>query len=164
MSTAENLVRAEAQQLIAAPAADVYRIIADYIDHHPEILPAAISNLKVEKGGVGAGTVISFDVRMAGNRMHSIAEIAEPQPGRVLTETDLRTRAVTTFEVTPDDEFCYVRITTVFPASGGLRGWVERRFAPGMLQKMYVEELDNLDRYARQQRGAVGALTGALAL
>jgi hypothetical protein len=163
MPAPKNMVHVDAEHLIAAPAADVYRIIADYHDHHPAILPAAITNLTVQKGGVGAGTVVGFDVRLGGTRMHSIAEIAEPEPGRVLTETDLRTGAVTTFEVMPDGEFSLVRIRTVFPASRGLCGWIERRFAPGMLRKMYVEELTNLDRYARQQAGAVGALQGAVA-
>ena len=37
---------------IAAPADVVYSIVADYMRHHPRILPPAISGLVVEEGGI----------------------------------------------------------------------------------------------------------------
>ncbi len=47
--------------LIDAPAAKVYGIIADYREGHPSILPKPFfGSIQIERGGTGAGTVISF--------------------------------------------------------------------------------------------------------
>ena len=43
---------------INAPATKVYPILADYHNHHPNILPRAyFTELTVEEGGTGEGTV-----------------------------------------------------------------------------------------------------------
>ena len=64
-------IRVSAERSIAAPAARVYRLIADYREHHPRFLPPAFSDFQVERGGVGAGTVIRFRLAAGGrNRAH----------------------------------------------------------------------------------------------
>jgi hypothetical protein len=45
--------------------------------------------MDVERGGVGAGTVIRFRLRVFRRTRDFRAEITEPTPGRVLVETDL---------------------------------------------------------------------------
>jgi hypothetical protein len=53
-----------ASAVINAPAKQVYTILADYHDGHPRILPQQyFSSLEVERGGVGAGTVLRFQMR-----------------------------------------------------------------------------------------------------
>lgn len=134
---------------ISAPAAQIYRILADYREHHPRILPPAFSNFRVEEGGVGSRTVISFQLKHGGRSTDYRQRIDEPQPGSVLTETDLKTGAVTSFTVTPDGaERSRVRIETRFPSSGGVQGFIERLFAPRMLAKLYADELNRLGAYA----------------
>src|SRR3954452_24399967 len=80
----------------------VYSLISNYKDGHPRILPKQFTNLTVEQGGTGAGTVIRFQMSVFGRRQTLRAAITEPEPGRVLVETDLDTNgAVTTFTVNP---------------------------------------------------------------
>ena len=133
--------------VIDAKAETVYRILADYRVSHPAILPRRyFGPLTVERGGVGAGTVIAFEVRLGGPARRVRAEITEPEPGRRLVETDLDRGSVTTFEVAPATGAgprASVTIRTAWDTSG-LRGLVERLLAPPMLRRVYREELANL--------------------
>lgn len=142
-------IEASAERAIAAPADRVYRILADYRQHHPAILPDAISDLTVEEGGVGAGTVIRFRTTMAGRSQHYHQRVEEPDPGRVLVERDVDGDLATTFTVTPTPEGSHVRIATRWTSSG-LRGMIERLLAPRFLQAVYADELERLDRYTRE--------------
>jgi hypothetical protein len=147
----ENVVTtiiASAERDIAAPADRVYRILANYRDHHPNILPDAFSNFTVEKGGIGAGTVIRFRLTIAGLGQDAHQRIEEPAPGWVLAEQDLDRDLRTTFTVTPNGSNCRVRIDTVWN-EGGLQGLVMRLFTPRLLGSVFRDELDRLDRYAR---------------
>ena len=138
-----SIVRAEASARVRAPAPVVYRLIADYRDAHPRILPKRyFPLLEVERGGVGAGTVIRFQFRAFGVTREIRSEIAEPAPGRILVETDVATGARTTFTVTADGEgqMCRVQIATEWDAKG-FRGWIERMTAPRWLQRVFAEEL-----------------------
>jgi hypothetical protein len=136
---------------VGAPADRVYKILADYNQHHPHILPPAFSDLKVEEGGVGAGTV--FSIRLKAGRRSRAARmyVAEPQPGRLLTESEPTTSLLTTFTVVPDGDTSRVQIATTWQSAKGIGGFFERLVAPRLLKRIYVEELANLDRYARQQ-------------
>jgi uncharacterized protein YndB with AHSA1/START domain len=153
---AELYVAAERE--IGAPAEQVYRYIADYREHHHRFLPPAFTDFKVEQGGVGAGTVVTFRGSSGGISRDFRGEVAEPEPGRVLTESYPATGMVTTFIVTPAGERCQVRIETRWSPSTGLMGVIERLAAPAMLRRLYADELERLDRYAREQ--AVGQPTG----
>lgn len=138
------------ERTIEAPADTVYRVIADYVHHHAHILPDAFSDLAVVEGGYGAGTVVTFALTLSRRTTTHRATIAEPQPGRVLTETDERMRSVTTFTVTPDgDGLCRVKIATSFPRSPGLRGVGEKVFAGRVLLRLYREELRELNAYVK---------------
>lgn len=143
------VIRVEAEGTVGAPAERVYAIIADYRQHHPRILPPAFSDLVVEQGGVGAGTIIRFKMKVGGQTRESRQQVAEPQPGRVLTESDAQYRLLTTFTVTPVGETSRVRIETEWE-KGGVGGFVEKMVAPRMLRPIYADELARLDRYARE--------------
>src|SRR5215467_8872697 len=91
-----------ASAIIPARRERVYSLIANYNDGHPRILPKQFSGLTVEQGGVGAGTVIRFQMRLLGKKQTFRAAVTEPDPGHVLVETDLDTNgAVTTFTIAP---------------------------------------------------------------
>lgn len=132
---------------IAAPAGRIFECLADYRNHHFKILPPAFTEAAVEEGGRGAGTVLRARVTLGGRSFPFRARVDEPEEGRVLTETDLKTGAVTTFTVSPKGSGAIVRIETRFPRSPGLRGVAERLFIPGMLRRLYREELARLDGY-----------------
>lgn len=141
-----SIARAASSAVIHAPAGAVYQLIADYRGGHPRILPRQyFPRLEVERGGVGAGTIIRFQVRILGSTREVRAEITEPTPGQVLVETDLVTHARTTFVVTPQDDgtACRVEIRTEWDAKG-IRGLIERMTAPRLLQRIYVAELAQL--------------------
>ena len=73
----------------------------------------------------------------------------EPEPGRVLTESDTGSSLVTTWTVTPEGRDSRVRIETRWQGAGGVGGFFERLFAPRVLRRIYTDELERLDRYAR---------------
>jgi len=142
-------IRISRSRTMAAPPEAVYRILADYRDGHPSILPRPpFGELVVERGGVGAGTVIRYDVTSFGKRRTSRAEISEPAPG-VLVETVSESRLVTTFTVAPAATGSHVTIETVW-TTPGIGGWIERLLAPGYLRKVYDAELEILDRVSAQ--------------
>ena len=129
----------------------VYSLIANYRDGHPRILPGQFSNLVVEQGGVGAGTVIRFQMSVFGVKQTFRAAITEPEPGRMLVETDLDTNgAVTTFTINPGTAPAdsNVTISTDLPVRSGFPGWLERKLATLLLRPIYVKELENLARVA----------------
>lgn len=139
--------------MVGAPAELTYRLIADD-EHHPRFLPDAFSDFEVLEGGVGAGTLHRFTLT-AGRRVREyVMRVDEPEPGRVITETDQGSSLVTTFTVTPEGDGCRVLISTQWDGAGGVGGFFERTFAPKVMRRLYADELARLDRYAREQAAA----------
>jgi hypothetical protein len=132
-----------AEARVNAPAQRVYDMIADYRNGHPRIIPPKyFTSLDVEEGGVGDGTVIRFTMRVLGSERTARARVTEPQPGRVLVETELTTGLVTTFTVAPvGTGAADVKIETKMPQGSGIRGTVERWVAKAMLPRIYRDEL-----------------------
>ena len=154
---AQHTVTAAA--LIPAPPQQVYAIIADYRDGHPQILPKPhFVSLEVEEGGVGTGTVIRFQMRLMGRLQTFRATVAEPEPGRVLVETDTQTGATTTFTVEPRDDGrqAAVTIATTTPVREGFLGRVEAWMTTRLLRPIYVKELAQLADVAAQRAGRAG--------
>jgi hypothetical protein len=143
-------LRVSAERQIAAPVDVVYRCLADYRQHHPRILPPAFSEYQIESGGVGAGTVIRFRLTTGGRSRSYHMQVSEPAPGRVLKESDMDSSLATTFTVTPDGSGSRVQIETTWQGAGGVGGFFERLFAPGVMKRLYDDELNRLDQYARQ--------------
>jgi hypothetical protein len=146
--------RIAASQLIPASTQQVYALIADYHQGHPRILPKPhFVSLAVEKGGVGDGTEISFQMKLMGRLQTFRAAVTEPEPGRVLVETDLDTGAVTTFTVDPRDngERSYVTIATETKVRGGILGALERWLTTQLLRPIYVKELQQLAAVVTQE-------------
>ena len=136
---------------VGAPAELTYRLIADD-EHHRHILPEAFSDFEVLEGGVGAGALHRFKIAAGGKLREYVMRVDEPEPGRVISETDQNSSLVTTFTVTPAGATaCAVKIQTQWNGAGGIGGFFERTFAPKVLRKMYAEELAKLDAYAREQ-------------
>jgi uncharacterized protein YndB with AHSA1/START domain len=146
-------VEASAERTIDAPAEQVYGYLAD-MHQHPRFLPPAFSDFKVEEGGVGAGTVTSFAVTAGGRTRNYRMRITEPEPGRTLVESDANSSLVNTFHVEPQGGKSLVRISTSWDGAGGIGGFFERTFAPRALHRMYLDELERLNAYARDQRSS----------
>ena len=122
----------------------VYATIANYHTEHPRILPKEFSGMTVESGGIGAGTIVRFNMRVFGRTQTLRSAVTEPQPGRVLVETDLDFNgAVTTFTVDPGATpgQCEVTISTELRVRGGIPGAIERFLATRYLRPIYQKEL-----------------------
>ena len=149
------LIRASA--VIPARRERVYSLIANYNDGHPRILPKQFSNLVVEQGGVGAGTMIRFQMSLLGRKQNFRATITEPEPGRVLVETYLDgNNSVTTFTVDPGTAPAdsTVTISTALPIRTGFLGAIEKAMATLLLRPIYMNQLENLARVATGPFGA----------
>ncbi|HEY7269132.1 MAG TPA: SRPBCC family protein [Dehalococcoidia bacterium] len=147
-----STIKPSGERVIDAPPAVVYNCIADYNQHHANILAKEFHDLKVTGGsGVGAGTEIRFKATMSGRTRDMRAEVTEPQPGRVLVESYPDVASVTTFTVDPEGTGSRVRIDSELTPTKGIEGVFERLFAKRMLDGVYKRELANLDAYARRR-------------
>jgi len=144
-------VEVGAEGEIGAPSEMVYRYLADVSEHHRHFLPPAFSELEIEKGGRGAGTIVTFKVTAGGRRRAFRMVMAEPEPGRVITESDTGSSLVTTFTVTQRGAGSLVAIFTTWNGADGIGGVFERLFAPRAMREIYLDELARLDAYAREQ-------------
>jgi uncharacterized protein YndB with AHSA1/START domain len=148
-------IRVSAERPIEASPETVYGLLAD-MSEHPRFLPPAFSDFRVETGGVGTGTVTRFKVTAGGRSREYRMTVDEPDPGRVLTESDTNSTLVTTFTVTPDGASSRVRIDTAWQGAGGVGGFFERLFAPRVMKGIYADELERLNTYARDRSVAPG--------
>jgi hypothetical protein len=134
---------------LAVPAARVYGVISDYKVHHPAILPKEFSRLKVLKGGVGAGTHFEFDATIAGKSQTSRMQVTEPEPGRVLVETDDTGNVETRFIVEPLDGGARTRLTfdTEYTVPGGFLSPLFRWLSGRLMAGIYRREMENIEGY-----------------
>lgn len=144
-------IHVTAERTIDAPPDRVYAYVADMREHHPRFLPSAFSDFQVESGGVGAGTVTRFTLTAGRRSRRYRMQIAEPEPGRILTESDTESSLVTTWTIEAAGEGSRVQIATTWEGAGGIGGFFERTFAPRVLRGIYDDELARLNDYARQQ-------------
>jgi hypothetical protein len=135
---------------VDAPHARVYGIIADYRTGHPNILPKPFRNFAVEQGGIGAGTIIRFEVHAYGTVTKCRAIVTEPEPGRVLVERNVEpTESTTTFTVLPGaNGGTDVTFVTEAQSRDGMAGAIERWMSTRFLKKLYAEELELLRQRA----------------
>jgi hypothetical protein len=142
-----------ASATISVPPQVAYGILIDYREGHPSILPRPhFGDLVVESGGTGAGTVFRVQTRQARGMQTLRMRATEPQPGRVLVESDLDSDLVTTFTVDPVDggNGCRVTIETRW-MRGGVRGWVERLLLPPLARPIFLREIRNLEALGRER-------------
>lgn len=142
-----------ASALIQAQPQDLYAIIADYHEAHPQILPKPpFVSLVVEKGGIGEGTEILVQMRLLGQLQSFRSVISEPDPGRILVETN-DTGYITTFTVEPQANGQHAQVTIATEISGrtGVLGTMERWFVKRLMRPVYIKELELLSKVAAKQ-------------
>ncbi len=83
--------------------------------------------------------------------------VSEPEPGRVLAETDTATGLVTTFTLTPEDSGrqTRVRIATDWTTQPGVAGLIEKWTTPPVMQRIYHTQLRQLAAFLQDKRAAV---------
>lgn len=150
---------ASVTEVVRAAPEVVWGIFIDYHDAHQRVLPRpAFGALVVERGGRGAGTVFTVELREGPRTRTLRMDVTEPQPGRVLMEADRDSDLVTTFTVEPSDGGRDSRVTiTTRWTRGGVRGWLERLVGPPLMRPVFREELRNVERLARERAAAAPA-------
>jgi hypothetical protein len=136
--------------IIDAPAGAIHRVLADYVDEHPKIVPKPFfERIVVEEGGRGAGTIYRADLRVWGTRQSLRMVVTEPDPGRVIREADPDAGVVTTFTLEPVDDGARTQVTisTLWAPKPGLRGLFERWANPRISRPVYEKELVLLGRH-----------------
>lgn len=139
--------------LIEARPEVVYGIIADYKDGHPHILPRPpFVSLDVIEGGVGAGTKIHVKMKVLGKDGSFNSDISEPEPGRVLVETN-DNGYVSTFTVEPraDGKHAFVTIATTMERRKGPLGALECWFISRTMLPVYKREIAQLAELAKKR-------------
>jgi hypothetical protein len=139
VTTAEGIVRAPAEQVLAA--------LSDYEGTRPRLLPEQFSDYRVESGGHGAGTHVHWRFAATSKRVRDqLVSVTQPS-GDILQESDANSSMVTTWTISPaDDGVSTVRVRTTWNGAGGIGGFFERTFAPKGMRRVYDEILSRLDR------------------
>lgn len=148
-------VTISASARVHAPPAIVYGVLADYHEGHPGILPRPpFGELAVESGGTGAGTIFRVTTRQGLGMITYRMAVTEPEPGRLLVETDQDSDLVSTFRVEPaEGGHSRVTITTRYTRRG-IQGFLERLLLPTLAGPIYRKEIANLERVAQQRAAA----------
>ncbi len=112
--------QAQGSRIIKAPPERVYAILTDYRNEHPRILPKPyFMSLHVDKGGIGEGTLIQFQMNVLGKTQNFRAAITEPDPGREIDEVYLEPEGVITrFFVRPFGQCAGSRVSSVTTPDG----------------------------------------------
>ena len=150
-------IHAEASDIIEARPDEIYAVLADYRAGHPAILPKPyFTDLIVEQGGQGAGTLIEVRMNVMGVKQVYHEIVSEPEPGRVLVEADREAGVTTTFTIEPlnGGQRSRVTIATDVRASPGLKGVMEKLLNPSVTRRIFQQELRQLADYVRDKQTA----------
>lgn len=139
-------IHVQIEQVVAARPEEVWAFLTDYRNKRPQILTNNFLNYTVEKGGTGAGTVISYHLHAANRERFYRMLVSEPSRGTVLTERDEGSSLVTTWTLTPteNNQKTRVQLSTDWEGGKGIGGFFEKTFAPLGLRRIYEEMLGKL--------------------
>jgi hypothetical protein len=144
-------IRFEVTELVDIAPHIAWDILADYPEGHAKIVPQPyFRDFVIEEGGKGEGTTIHFTFHLWGTTRHVRHRVSTPEPGRVLTETELPSGGSTTFTINPVDhgKRARIRILTELDGAPGIAGAIQRLLAPAVahtMQRIYRQELANLE-------------------
>jgi hypothetical protein len=147
-------IHVEYSAVIDGQPEEIYAVIRDYHIGHRAILPKPyFTGLEVEKGGVGAGTVILVHMEVFGNKRTYRHVVTEPEPNRLLIEQDDNLGVMSRFRVEPVNEH-QTRVTIIADSrpQPGFTGLMEKLFNPPIMRKIFREELQLLAEYVRDKR------------
>src|SRR5215207_988903 len=122
-------VVAQTERLVAASPQRVRAFLVDYQNNRPRILPAEyFRDYRVEQGGDGASTVISYRLRAGGRERAYRMRVEESAEDGQLLECDTESSLVTTWTLTPAEsgERTLVSLASRWEGAGGIGGVFER--------------------------------------
>ncbi len=146
--------RVEVSAVIEARPEEIYAVVADYRHGHPQIVPQEyLRDLEVEAGGYGAGTIIRFRARAFGIERPARSIISEPEPGRVLMETEMISHIVTTYTLTPQSEGkTMLQIASQWQSSRNPFVALQQAFYPKLMRSMDAKELELIAAFVSNKK------------
>lgn len=139
-------IRIDVLRLIDADSTTLYQWLADFEHHVHPLLPPSFSEYRVEAGGFGEGTVISFAFTTYCGTQRLRLRISEPILGKVITGFDQRTLLMVTFRLRREGTQTQVEIDTSWPIKSGLRGLKRRLCAQVLVRRELNQILDRLEK------------------
>ena len=138
-------IHVQAEQTVNAQPEEVYAFLKDYTKR-PQILTENYLNYKVEEGGNGAGTVVTYRLHAANRERGYRIQVSDPGTGKTLQESDAGSSLVTIWTMTPeaDGQKTQVQIASDWEGGKGVGGFFEKTFAPLGLKRIYTEILGKL--------------------
>ncbi len=138
-------IHVQTEQVVNARPEEVYAFLKDYT-RRPQILTENYLNYKVEQGGSGAGTVVTYRLHAANRERGYQMQVSEPTQGQALKESDAGSSLVTTWTLLPaeNNQKTRVQLTSDWEGGKGIGGFFEKTFAPLGLRRIYTEILGKL--------------------
>lgn len=134
-------MKVEETKLVGGVPAKVYKILAE-TKHHAKILPEAFVDYKEAPDGT-----ISYGIVYGGMRRDFTATVERVEENKLLREIQLPTHAVTDFVLEEHPDGTLVTIRSEYDTPNTPAGWLEAKFAPAFMHKLFDEELTKLARY-----------------
>lgn len=148
------MLEIKVSHVINASAAALYDVVADYRVGHNAIVPRPyFSDLVVEEGGYGEGTVISFTITVAGQTVEYRQRASEPEKGRIIQEANLHDSGITQFIFDPiDNDTTKVTIYIQMEQPTGAFAFLERWINIAFSKRLFKKELQNLAEYVANEQ------------
>ena len=149
-----TMFQMETTQIIDAPAEAIYAVLADYHVGHNAILPRPyFQEMTVLEGGHGAGTRLRIKMKILGKEYTFNQIVSEPEPGRIIKDTDIHTGEGAAFILDPigDGQRTKVTILSEFIKETGFAGIMQRLITPPISRFVLKKELRNLAEYVANQ-------------
>lgn len=144
-----TLLMAAATRPVSASPEQVRAFLRDYREARPRILTDQYRDYRVEQGGTGEDTVISYTFTSPGRSRQFRLRVEESDEG--LFERDERSTFVSNWTVDPTATGSSVTLEASWEGAGGIGGFFERLFAPMSLRRTYAQVLDRLASAIEQQ-------------
>ena len=138
-------IHVQTEQVVNASPEEVYTFLKDYTKR-PQILTENYLNYKVEEGGNGAGTVVTYRLHAANRERGYRIQVSDPGTGKTLQESDEGSSLVTIWTLAPEanGQKTRVQIASDWEGGKGVGGFFEKTFAPLGLRRIYTEILSKL--------------------
>jgi hypothetical protein len=132
-------ISVENEQIVNAEPEKVYAILSDYKNERPRLLTPNFLDYKVEQGGQGAGTVVSYRLHAANRERPYKIRVSAAQPNSLLVEQDENSSLVTKWSLSPfhAGQRTKVLVSTTWEGGTGVGGFFERTFAPLGVRNIY---------------------------
>lgn len=137
-----TLLMAAATRPVSASPEQVRAFLRDYREARPRILTDQYRDYRVEQGGTGEDTIISYTFTSPGRSREFRLRVEESDEG--LFERDERSTFVSNWTVDPTATGSSVTLEASWEGAGGIGGFFERLFAPMALRRTYAQVLDRL--------------------